>query len=119
VAESACKFLEARGHDVIRLKDVLPTDSPDPIVAKVAQENEAILLSHDGDFERIAPRIATGQKVRFKKLSRIHLKCENAQAQVRLAAAIELVEFEWAGAQKRRDKRIHIVIQPAGIKTHR
>lgn len=89
------------------------------MVAKVAQDNDAILISHDGDFKSIAPRIAKGQKARFKKLSRIHLQCENAKAEKRLAAALELVEFEWDGAQKRSDKRIHIVIQPTGIKTNR
>jgi hypothetical protein len=110
--------LEARGHLVTRLRDVLPTNTPDPIVAKVAQDSDCILLTHDGDFKRIAPRIERGARKRFKKLNRIHLSCPQAKAEKRLAAAIALVEFEWDGAQARND-RLYLVIQPATIKTHR
>jgi len=119
VSESACKFLEARGHIVTRLRDVLPTDTPDPIVAKVAQDSDSILLTHDGDFKTVAPRIPKGSKARFKKLSRIHLACPQVRAAERLAAAIALVEFEWVAAQARPDKRLHVVVQLGVIKTHR
>jgi predicted nuclease of predicted toxin-antitoxin system len=103
----------------MRLRDHLPTDTPDPIVAKVAQESDAILVSHDGDFKKIAPRIPNGSKARFRSLSRIHLQCENVAAATRLAAAISLVEFEWTLAQARPDKRIHITVQANLIKTSR
>lgn len=119
VAESACKFLEARGHQVTRLRDVLPRDTPDPIVAKVAQDSELILLTHDGDFKTVAPRIPKGERSRFRKLSKVHLACEHPKAERRLAAAIALIEFEWQAAQERSDKRLHIVIRPAVISTHR
>lgn len=119
MAESACKFLEARGHTVTRLRDVLPTDTPDPIVAKVAQDSDCILLTHDGDFKVVAPRVPKGARARFKKLSRIHLACPQVRGAERLAAAIALVEFEWTAAQERRDKRLHMVIQRDVIKTHR
>ena len=119
MAESACKLLEKRGHQVTRLRDVLPTDSPDPLVAKVAQDNDSILLTHDGDFKKVAPRIAMGERQRFKKLSKVHLNCEHAKATDRLNASVELIEFEWAGAMKRRDKRIHISVGLSVIRTHR
>jgi predicted nuclease of predicted toxin-antitoxin system len=119
VAESACKFLEGRGHSVIRLRDVIPVDSPDPMVAKVAQDNDAILLTHDGDFKRIAPRIAHGQRARFNRLSKVHLNCEQARATDRLAAAIGLIEFEWVGAQTRTATRLHISVGLNIIRTHR
>jgi predicted nuclease of predicted toxin-antitoxin system len=104
---------------VTRLRDVLPTDTPDPIVAKAAQDADAILLTHDGDFKSVAPRIALGQRNRFRKLSKVHLNLEHARSEKRLAAAIALIEFEWLAAQARTDKRLHIVIQLAVIKTHR
>lgn len=88
-------------------------------MAKVAQDSDSILLTHDGDFKTVAPRVPTGQRRRFKKLSKIHLTCKQSMAAVRVAAAIELVEFEWAGTQSRNDKRLHMVIQPHVIKTHR
>ena len=116
---ASCKLLEARGHTVTRLRDVLPTDTPDPIVAKVAQDDDAILLTHDGDFKAVAPRVAHGQRTRFRKLSKVHLHIEQARSEGRLAAAIALIEFEWAAAQEKPDKRLHIAIQLAVIKTYR
>lgn len=102
-----------------RLREVLPTDTPDPIVAKTAQDCDAILLTHDGDFKTVAPRIAVGQRARFRKLSKVHLNLEHARSAQRLATAIGLIEFEWIAAQERPDKRIHIAIQLAVIKSHR
>lgn len=119
MAESACKYLESEGHAVTRLRDVLPTDTPDPIVAKVAQDSDCILLTHDGDFKKVAPRVPVGERNRFRKLSKVHLACAPTQSSARLAAAMTLIEFEWRAAQNRADKRLHIVIQPSVIKTHR
>lgn len=119
IAESLCKLLENEGHIVTRLRDVLPTDSPDPLVAKVAQDNDSILLTHDGDFKKVAPRIPEGERSRFRKLSKIHLACDPTKSSKRLAAAMNLVEFEWRAAQERKDKRVHIVVQPTLMKTLR
>ena len=102
-----------------RLRDVLPTDSPDPIVAKVAQDDESILLTHDGDFKTVAPRVALGQRNRFRKLSKVHLNIEQARSEGRLAAAITMIEFEWASAQARTEKRIHLAIKLGAITTYR
>jgi predicted nuclease of predicted toxin-antitoxin system len=45
--------LAAASHDVVRLRDCLPTDSPDPIVLQKADELDAVLLSLNGDFADI------------------------------------------------------------------
>jgi hypothetical protein len=119
VSESVCRVLEERGHTVVRLRDELLTDSPDPVVAKFAEEIEAILVSHDRDFKKIAPRIPAQARSRFKRLSRVHLQCDYPGAEKRVAAAMSLLEFEWAISQERPDRRIHIVIQKNGIKTYR
>jgi hypothetical protein len=41
------------GHEVLRLRDHLPSDSPDPVVMAKAQELDALLLSLKGDFADI------------------------------------------------------------------
>jgi predicted nuclease of predicted toxin-antitoxin system len=41
------------GHEVFRLKDHIPMDSPDSFVISKAQELNAILVSLDGDFADI------------------------------------------------------------------
>lgn len=40
-------------HDVVRLRDVLPVESPDQVVIAKAQEIDSILLSLNGDFADI------------------------------------------------------------------
>jgi len=114
VAESVCKLLEQRNHSVTRLRDVLPTDSPDPMVAKVAQERDEILLTDDGDFGMIVTPKRVGK--RFKKVSRVSMKCKHAVAADRIAAALALIEFEYAAAQSRPEKRIIIEIQTTVIR---
>lgn len=45
--------LRAAGHEVLRLKDHMPVESPDLAVIAKAQELGAILLSMNGDFAGI------------------------------------------------------------------
>jgi hypothetical protein len=47
------------------------------------------------------------------------MNVESNQALNRITAAIEFVEFEWDGAQQRDDKRLHIVVGKAVLKTSR
>jgi predicted nuclease of predicted toxin-antitoxin system len=119
VAESVCKFLEERGYEVTRLRTVLPTDTPDPIVAKTAETMEAILISDDADFNVIAGKKPTAKTKRFKKLSRVNMRCQHSMALSRLAAAMTLIEFEFEEALSRSDKRMIIDVQPTLIRTLR
>ena len=119
MTESACKFLEERGHEVLRAKNKVPEGTPDPIVAKVSQDLDAILLTDDADFKTIVSRRPDGQKRRFRKLSRVHLACKHAQSVNRLAASITLIEFEYEIAQGRKDKRMILDLKPTIIRTHR
>lgn len=45
--------LRDAAHEVVRLRDVSPAESPDTIVIAKAQEIDAILLSLNGDFADI------------------------------------------------------------------
>ena len=47
------KRLEEAGHEVLKLRDYLPQDAPDPVVIKHAQERKAVLLTLNGDFSDI------------------------------------------------------------------
>lgn len=117
--ESACKFLEERGHTVLRARHRVPEGTQDPIVAKVSQDLEAILLTDDADFSSFVAKRQDGQKKRFKKLSRISLRCNHSRILGRLEDAIELIEFEYELAQGRPDKRMIIDIQPTLIRLFR
>jgi len=53
VSNTIVRTLRDATHEVVRLKDVLPVESPDSIVIAKAQEIDAILLSMNGDFADI------------------------------------------------------------------
>jgi predicted nuclease of predicted toxin-antitoxin system len=92
-------MLIKQGHEAKFIRDYAPPGSPDPLVATVAQELNAVLLSFDGDFEVIAPRIAKGHRKRFRKLSRIWMRCDEPQAANRLNVALDVLRpgFETLG----------------------
>ena len=119
VPDSVRRMLIAQGHAARSVREYLVEGSADPLVAAVAEEIGAILVSIDGDFRKIAPRIPVGSRARFRRLSRIALQCSEPQAAKRMQEAMTLIEHEWAIAQKSRDKRMHIVIGNSVIRTHR
>ena len=53
VPNSVIQTLREGNHEVLRLKEVLPVESADPLVIAKAQEIEAVLLSLNGDFADI------------------------------------------------------------------
>ena len=50
VSNQIIAALQQAGHEIIRLKDVLPTESADGLVATKAQQLDAIRLSLNGDI---------------------------------------------------------------------
>ena len=53
VPESIATKLEAKGHEVLRLRNQMATDAPDTDVIEKAQSLDAVLLSLNGDFSDI------------------------------------------------------------------
>lgn len=83
VAASVGRELRQAGHEVVLLTDVLPQDAKDRLVAAVAEQQGAVLVSHDRDFRRLGPRIGIGRS-QYRKLSRVALTCTQPQAAFRL-----------------------------------
>jgi len=119
VPQSAANFLVEQGHSAQYVRDLIPEGSVDPLVAFVAEDQGAILLSFDGDFQSIAPRIPNGQKARFKKLSRIYMRCNEYQASQRLEKALQLVQNEFDLAKSQKDQRMMITVGKSYIRTER
>lgn len=53
ISNAIIERLRAGGHKVLRLRDHIDCDAPDPQVIVKAQELEALLLSLNGDFADI------------------------------------------------------------------
>lgn len=101
-------MLVQHGHEARFIRNYIPPGSPDPLVATVAQEVDAVLISFDGDFQSISPRIPKGQRQRFRKLSRIWLRCSEPQAARRLLVALSLVMSEYELAKPNSPMRMWI-----------
>lgn len=119
VPESVPKMLEDKGYTVFRLREKTAPDSPDTLVAAVAEANDAVLVTMDGDFKTIAARSGVGQR-RFRRLSIVRFeKCRESKAAQRMEAALSLLEHEWALSGDSHDRRMFVVITGATIRTHR
>jgi predicted nuclease of predicted toxin-antitoxin system len=119
VPDSVADVFRTHHHTVALLREIVPTSSPDPVVATVADMEAAILVSCDRDFDSIAPRILKGMRTRYSKLSRIAIRCPEFHTARRVEEAMELIELEWKTAQRRADKRMFIEIRTTGLKTNR
>lgn len=53
ISNSVIEILRDAGHEVLRLRNHIAPDSPDPAVISKAQELDAVLISLNGDFSDI------------------------------------------------------------------
>jgi len=119
VPVSVGDVLRDDGHTVELVSEILPADSADPVVAVAAELGDAILVSLDADFDKIAPRIPVGHRMRFRRLSRISLKCNPVRAAQRMALAMSFIKLEWSIACISADPRMIIWIGNDVLRTHR
>lgn len=108
VPVSVRDVLEANGHTVELIVDHAARGEKDPVVATISERLDAVLMSFDGDFEKIAPRVPDGARRRYRKLSRIWFQCNEYQAAQRVEKALPLIESEYAIAQGSKDVRMLI-----------
>lgn len=119
VAQSVSQKLTELGYNNNYIRDLIPEGSVDPLVAFVSEDRGAILVSHDGDFRKIAPRIPDGQKKRFKGLSRIQLRCPEFNAAARIEKAKSFIDFEFEIAKRQRDSRMILQIGESYLRSDR
>ena len=62
VPNPVIEALRAAGHEVLRLREHIAPDSPDPVVISTAQELDAVLVSLNGDFADIVAYPPSGYK---------------------------------------------------------
>jgi predicted nuclease of predicted toxin-antitoxin system len=95
VPQDVADMLIGQGHKAEFIREYIVPGAPDQVVATASQELDAILVSFDGDFEAISPRIPKGQRRRFRTLSRIWMRCGEPRAAQRLSRVLDFVSSEF------------------------
>ena len=111
VPESVGQVLTAHGHSVVRLRDCIPEDSDDPLVAVTCAINGRVLISHDHDFKEVSRRLAMTQAHYRTRLHRIDMRCFEPDGAARIETALSLIEHEWAVANASDDGQMVIEIK--------
>lgn len=111
VPASVQRVLEARGHSVVWTRDILAPGAPDDVVAAIAEDARATLVSHDKDFKAIAPRIPDGQRTRFRRLSMVRLRCKKPRSAQRIEAVLGYIEFDFTQRTNHGDQRAIIEVR--------
>lgn len=98
VPDSVGDYLISAGHDVTRLREVMLTDTSDPVIAVACSRSGHVLVTHDNDFRGIhaAKRLGITRKQYQTKLHRIQMRCEEPRSAKRMQAAMSLIEHEWS-----------------------
>ena len=102
IPDSVGDFLRDSGHKVTRLREVMLTDTKDPVVAATCRANGLLLVTHNvRDFRKICKdnevKIYEGKTVikrEFDSLNRIELACNQVNASDRMTQALDIIEAE-------------------------
>lgn len=95
IPDSIGRYLQGRGHSVVRQRFSIPADSPDPLVAMTALKAGRVLITQDKDFN--SQRF---QQDRFAGLNRISLSGPSNTLLDALKEHIHLVEFQWSHCRR-------------------
>jgi hypothetical protein len=111
VPTSVTEFFRSRGHDVRFVWDLFPRGTTDPVIAKLADEQAAVVVTwNHRDFKKLADRVPVGHRRRFRRLSLISFRCRESLGRRRAEEYIEFIEFAYERAQRSRDKRLLVEI---------
>ncbi len=97
------RWLVSHGYEVLHVRTLLAPDTPDSLIAFVANREGLMVVTHDSDFKRITDLLPVGERTRFRTgAGRIVLGVNEAFAVERLEAEWEGVLFHHAQAEKRK-----------------
>lgn len=102
VQMAVARWLMAKGYEVLHVRDILAADSPDPLIAFVANQEGLIVVTHDKHFRNIAKLLPVGSRNTFASGSgRISLQVNEAYAVARLEDEWDAVLFHYHCAVQR------------------
>src|SRR4051794_26904339 len=110
VPASVATVFREHGHEVWRVTDVALPGTPDRLLAAIADEFSAIIVTWNRkDFKSLAG-FRQDDQFRHRKLGCINFKCRENLGSVRAEQMMKRIEFEFEEVQALRDKRVLITI---------
>lgn len=119
VSDRVSDYLRVRGHDVRLVRDLFPSGTADIVIVTWANEQSAIIVTHDRDFHRLIQRTQTGNRDHRHTAGRISLLGLEMNARNRVEDFIESIEFEYLQIQQTPDKRLIIEITDSALRVVR
>jgi predicted nuclease of predicted toxin-antitoxin system len=95
VEDAVGEVLKDSGHTLVRLREVMLGNSPDPVVDAACREQGLVLVTHNYKHFRA---IARGLKMKgglVKRLNRIDLEIHQSDGPRRIKEVLHLIEAEW------------------------
>jgi hypothetical protein len=108
VPQSVTDVFRDRRHRIVYVAQELGQKTPDKIVAEMANEQSLILITWNvRDFQKLGvTRRPPDNQQRYRHAGIISFLCEEAQGSRRARQLMESIEFEYAQAMKRPDRRL-------------
>ena len=101
------------------MRDLFPSGTVDPVIAKLGEEMQTIVVTWDKDFKTFTRKIPKGSKARFRRLSLIAFRCKETNGLARITDLIEELEFAYEQAQKRGHRRLIVEIGDSYFRLNR
>ena len=106
VPESVAQVFRGRGHEVWRVVDVSLPGTPDRVLAALADEYAAIIVTWNRKDFRSLAGLRQSDQFRHRKLGCINFKCQENEGRHRAEQMMSRIEFEYDEVQKLRDQRV-------------
>lgn len=117
VPDSVNRFLMEAGHTVVALRDAMPPDTKDPVVAIACADSAQVLVTCDKDFKSVAKNLNLTQNA-YWKLHRVMFRCPDPRCSARIKQALALIEWEWDRGRRGKEQLI-VEITDAAIRVVR
>ncbi len=118
VPHPVIQVLKDRGHTVDTVLDHTVPGTPDPVVAALVEELEAVLVTFDGDFEK-ARKFSRSERRRMQRIDCILMSCFEGIAASRLSETLSLIEFEYKQAQAQGGRQVRVWLMKEYIRFQR
>ena len=111
VPDSVAEMLGQLGYAAQPTKMLQDEDSEDPLVAALADQLGAVLISHDRDMKRLIARRPNLQKRQYRNAHLIKCDCKQWRIEERLQTSMPLIIREFELRKQMKDPRMIVYIE--------